>query len=61
MVPGHRVTNKCHFLPSHYLEEHSVVESRKITLLRLPSPIEKMAVISSMLEAVLTIRDRAAA
>jgi len=61
MVSGHRVTNESHFLATNHVEEGSGVEPWKITLLRLPFPIEKISVHSPLLETVFAIRDCSAA
>ena len=57
MVPGNRVTNKCHCLSLHNLQKWLGIKPRQFTLVRFPSPIEKILVHPPLLETILWIRD----
>jgi len=61
MVSGHRVTNESHCFATNHIEEGLGIKPWKLTLIRLPSPIQKITVLSSMSETVFAIRDCVAA
>ena len=57
MVPSNRVTNKCHCLSLHNLQKWLGIKPWQFTLVRFPSPIEKILVHPPLLETILWIRD----
>lgn len=53
LISGNRITYKSHCLSSHNIKKFSCIKTRKFTLVRLPSPVEKISVLSPLQETVL--------
>ena len=60
MISSNRITDKCEFLPTKKMKKCHWIKPRKLTFIRLPSPIHKTRILSPLFKAIFRFRNRRA-